>query len=78
MRTTRLRPILAALAVLAVAGFAALFSSSGGTIHVAEQSAILTAGEGPPALTTYLETAPGVELPEGPAAAADAEFQHRA
>jgi hypothetical protein len=43
-----------------------------------DQSAILTAAEGPPALTKYLATAPGVELPEGPAAAADAEFQHRA
>jgi hypothetical protein len=43
-----------------------------------DQSAILTAAEGPPAITKYLATAPGVELPEGPAAAADAAFQHRA
>ena len=78
MRARRLRPIVAALAVLVIACIAAVVSASRGTTTSAQQSAILTAGEGPPALSKYLATAPGVEMNEGPAFAGDAAFEERA
>jgi hypothetical protein len=78
MRGKRLRPLVAALAVLAILGVAALLSGSMSSSTPAAKSDILTAGEGPPALTKFLATAPGVDIAEGPSAAGDAAFLERA
>jgi hypothetical protein len=78
MRGKPPRPVLAALVVLAVAGVAALLSAAMSSSPSAAKSDILTAGEGPPALSRYLATAPGVEMNEGPAFAGDADFNERA
>ena len=78
MRGKRLRPLVAALAVLLIAGVAALLSGAMSSSAPTAKSDILTAGEGPPALSKYLATAPGVEINEGPASAGDAAFLERA
>jgi hypothetical protein len=78
MRGKPPRAVVAALVVLAVAGVAALLSAAMSTSPTTAKSDILTAGEGPPALSRYLATAPGVEANEGPAFAGDGAFDERA
>src|SRR5262245_2616131 len=78
MRGKPPRPLLAALVVLVVALVAAILSAALSSSPTTAKSDILTAGEGPPALSRYLATAPGVEMSEGPSSAADAEFNERA
>jgi hypothetical protein len=78
MRGKPPRAVLAALVVLGAALAAALLSSALSSSGTAAKSDILTAGEGPPALSRFLATAPGVETAEGPASAADDAFDARA
>jgi hypothetical protein len=78
MRGKPPRPLVAALVVLGVALVAAILSAAMSSSPTTAKSDILTAGEGPPALSRYLATAPGVEMNEGPSSAADAEFNERA
>src|SRR4029450_8004781 len=78
MRGKPPRAVLAALVVLAVAGVAALLSGAMSSSPTTAKSDILTAGEGPPALSRFPPPAPGVEANEGPAFAGDAAFDERA
>jgi hypothetical protein len=78
MRGKRLRPVLAALAVLVVASVAALLAAFMGPSKSTSPSPILNAGETPTALARHLATTQGVESEEGPGSAGEAEFRERA
>jgi hypothetical protein len=74
----RLRLTLAALSVLILAATTVFLAVASGPSTKTRPSAVITAGEMPTALASYLATSQGFESEEGPGSAGEAEFRERA